>query len=289
MDIETPPTTLASRERIIRPRKGLVAIDFEELWRYRELFVFLAWRDILVRYKQTYIGIAWAVVQPFLTMVVFTVVFGILAGQSEKQGIPFPEYAVMTLAALLPWQFFSNAMRETSNSVIGNAQMISKIYFPRLIVPSSAVLSGTADFLIGFVILLGIMLWAGVAITAKLLLLPFFFILAFFAAFGVGLWLSALNVKYRDVKYIVPFMTQMGLYISPVGFVTTIVPWNWRVWYDLNPMVVVIDGFRWCVLGADRYEPLWPMLWVSTVLVFVLVASGALFFRSSEKTFADVI
>lgn len=279
---------LARVERVIRPKSGLVPVDFGELWRYRELFVFLAWRDILIRYKQTYIGIAWAVVQPFLTMVVFTVVFGKLAGLSDKLGISFEQYAVMTLAGLLPWQFFANAMRESSNSLIGNAQMISKIYFPRLIVPSSAVLSGTVDFLIGLVILAGVMIWAGISFGPGLLLLPLFFLVAFTAAFAVGLWLGALNVRYRDVKYIVPFLTQMGLYISPVGFSSGIVPKEWLFWYYLNPMAGVIDGFRWCVLGP-AYEPYWAAFGASIGVVLVLLVSGTLYFRGAEKTFADVI
>ena len=207
---------LANYERVIRPKKGLVAVDFDELWRYRELFWFLAWRDILVRYKQAALGVMWAVLKPFLTMVVFTLVFGKMADFALKLGMSFQTYAVFTLAGLLPWQFFANAMAESSNSLVGSSNMISKIYFPRLIIPASAVISGAVDFAIGLVILFGVMLWAGVSWQLHLLLLPVFFLVAFAAAFAIGLWLSALNVKYRDVKYIVPFIVQ----ITPAQIIT---------------------------------------------------------------------
>jgi lipopolysaccharide transport system permease protein len=263
-------TKSASMERIIRPKKGLVAIDFGELWRYRELFLFLAWRDILVRYKQTAIGILWAVIQPFMIMIVFTVIFGGLAKFPSK-GVP---YAVMTFAAVLPWQFA--------------AGMISKIYFPRLIVPGSATLSGVVDFAISLLMLFGLMVWYHVEFRLHLLLLPLFFMLGFATAFGASLWLSALNVKYRDVKYVVPFIVRMGMYISPVGFMSSIVPEKWQFLYSLNPMVGVIDGFRWCVLGA-KFEPYWPGFWISMAVVAIILVSGAYYFRFTEKTFADVI
>ena len=271
-------------ERVIRPRRGFVAVDFAEIWRYRELFGFLAWRDILVRYKQTYLGIAWAVLQPFLTMVVFVLVFEKL-GKFQSNGAP---YAVMTFAALLPWQFFANALSESSNSLVASANMISKIYFPRLIIPASAVCSGAVDFCVGLVILLAMMLGYGVPFSGKLLLLPLFLGVAVVAAFAAGVWLSALNVKYRDVKYIVPFFTRIGLYASPVAFMTGMVPERWRFWYSLNPMVGVIDSFRWCILGA-KFEPYWPGFWASLAVTLVLLVSGILYFRSTEKTFADVI
>jgi len=277
-------SALANYERVIRPKQGLVALNLPELWRYRELFWFLAWRDILIRYKQTYLGVAWAVLQPFLTMVVFTVVFEKLA-KFQSHGAP---YAVMTFAALLPWNFFSNAMRESSGSLVASANMISKIYFPRLIIPGSATLSGVVDFLIALGMLFGLMLWYRVGFTAHLLLLPVFFVVAFLAAFAVGLWLSALNVKYRDVKYVVPFIAQMGLYVSPVGFMSSVVPEQWRFLYNLNPMVGVIDGFRWCVLGP-AFAPYWPGLWVSLGVITMLLVSGAFYFRAAEKTFADLI
>jgi len=276
------PTIVA--ERIIRPKRGLVPIDFGELIRYRELFFFLAWRDILVRYKQTVLGISWAVVQPFMTMIVFTVIFGRIA---ELPSADAP-YAVMTFAALLPWQFFSNAMSQSSNSVISSAHIISKVYFPRLIIPASATLSGAVDFVISLLMLMGLMFWYHVQLQMHLLLLPFFFLFAFSTAFGIGLWMSALNVKYRDVKHIVPYIVSLGLFVSPVGFMSKIIPEKWRFLYSLNPMVGVIDGFRWCILGPN-FEPYWPGFWTSAAVVLILLISGAYFFRSMEKTFADVI
>jgi len=271
-------------ERIIRPRHGLVAVDFAELWRYRELFGSLAWRDIIIRYKQTYLGVAWAVLQPVLTTLVFVFVFQKL-GKFDSKGVP---YAVMTFAALLPWQFFANALSESSNSLLASSSMISKIYFPRLIIPASAILSGLADFLVGAVILTGMVLFYGVGFRLELLLLPLFLLVAFAAALAAAIWLSALNVKYRDVKYIVPFFTRIGLYVSPVGFMSSLVPEPWRFWYALNPMVGVIDGFRWCVFGS-QFEPYWPGFWASGAIIGVLLVSGVLYFRSTEKTFADII
>lgn len=293
MSAPAPHTNeLADYERVIRPKKGFVAVDFDELWRYRELFWFLAWRDILVRYKQAALGIAWAVLKPFLTMVVFTLVFGKLADMAKKLNMSAETFAVFTLAGLLPWQFFANAMAESSNSLVGSSNMISKIYFPRLIIPASAVISGAVDFAIGLVILFGVMVWAGVSWHLNLLLLPVFFLVAFAAAFAIGLWLSALNVKYRDVKYVVPFIVQMGLYASPVAFPSDLVRDKFGdlvfFLFSLNPMVGVIDGFRWCVLGA-QFEPYWPGFGVSLGVIAVLLTSGALYFRGAEKTFADVI
>jgi len=248
---------LAGFDRVIQARRGLVPVDFRELWRYRELFWFLIWRDLLVRYKQTYLGVAWAVLQPLLTMVVFSVIFGRLA-RLPSEGVPYP---VMTLAALLPWQFFSNAITESSNSLVASSRMIEKVYFPRLIIPASAVFSGVMDFAVGFILLLGVMCWYHVPVTTHLLLLPVFFSIAFLAAFAVGFWFSALNVKYRDVKYVVPFLTRIGLYASSVAFSTqwlaSKVSGTWLFVYCLNPIVGVIDGFRWCILGS-KFEPYWP-------------------------------
>ena len=275
-------------ERVIRPQHGLIAVNFGELWRYRELFGFLAWRDILIRYKQTYLGVAWAVLQPFLTTLVFVLVFEKL-GKFDSKGAP---YAVMTFAAMLPWQFFANALSESSNSIVASSNMISKIYFPRLIIPASAVLSGLVDFLIGLVILFVLMILFGVKFQLHLLLLPLFLFIAFAAAFSTGVWLSALNVKYRDVKYIVPFFTRMGLYVSPVGFLSTLIldKFGPKVFfaYSLNPMVGVIDGFRWCVLGGS-FEPYWPGVCASLAVVAILAVTGVVYFRNTEKTFADVI
>lgn len=275
---------LFPKERVIRKKSGLVAIDFEELWRYRELFWFLAWRDILIRYKQTVIGVAWAVIRPVVTMIVFTIIFGKLA-KFPSDGVPYP---LLSFTALLPWQFFSNSLSESSNSVVANSNMISKIYFPRLIIPASAVISGLVDFLLCFIILLLLMFWYGVTPGINVLFLPLFFLLALFCAFGIGLWFSALNVEYRDVRHIVPFLVQFGLYISPVGFSSSIVPEKWRLIYSLNPMVSVIDGFRWALLG--KKIPLFmPGLLLSSFMVFIILISGAYYFRKMESTFADVI
>jgi len=222
---------------------------WKDIWRYRELFYFLAWRDILVRYKQTALGVIWALLRPFLTMVVFTIVFGKL-GKFPSDGAP---YAVMVFAAMLPWQFFSNSLSEASNSMIGNANLISKVYFPRLIVPSSAVITSFVDFLISGAILIGLMVWYGFMPGWRILTLPLFISIAFAASMGIGLWLTALNVKYRDFRYVVPFIVQFGLYVSPVGFSSSIIPEKWRLLYSLNPMVGVIDGFRWC--DPRRQQP----------------------------------
>jgi len=255
-----------------------------DLWRYRELFYFLAWRDILVRYKQTAIGVVWALLRPFLTMVVFTVVFGKLA-KLPSDGVPYP---IMVFAAMLPWQFFANSLSEASNSLVGNANLISKVYFPRLIIPSSAVITSFVDFLISGVILVGLMLWYQFVPGWRLLTLPLFIVIAFAAAMGIGLWLTALNVKYRDFRYIVPFIVQFGLYISPVGFSSNIVPEKWRLLYSLNPMVGVIDGFRWAILGGD-VRIFWPGFLISNGLVLLFLVTGIWYFRKTEKTFADVI
>jgi lipopolysaccharide transport system permease protein len=258
---------------------------WRDLWRYRELFYFLAWRDILVRYKQTVIGVAWAIIRPFLTMVVFTFVFGRLAKLPTPLSIPYP---LLVLAAMLPWQFFSTALSESSNSLIGNANLISKIYFPRLIVPAGAVITSFVDFLITLALMAAVMLWYGFLPDWRLACCPLLVLLAFGASFGAGLWLCALNVEYRDFRYIVPFIVQFGLYISPVGFSSSIVPEKWRLLYSLNPMVGVIDGFRWCLLHGGT--PLWwPSILTSVALTPVLCLSGIWYFRKMERTFADVI
>ncbi len=257
---------------------------WRDLWRYRELFYFLAWRDILVRYKQTAIGVAWALIRPFLTMVVFTIVFGKLA-RLPSEGVPYP---ILVFAAMLPWQFFASALSESSNSLIVNANLISKVYFPRLVIPASAVIVSFVDFLISGLILLGLMAWYNFVPSWRILTLPFFIVIAFAAAIGGGLWLAALNVKYRDFRYVVPFLVQFGLYISPVGFSSSIVPEQWRLLYSLNPMVGVIDGFRWAILGGTSTLYL-PGFLLSLALVGVLLISSLWFFRKVERTFADVI
>jgi lipopolysaccharide transport system permease protein len=270
--------------RVIRPPRGLVGLDVHELWRFRELLVFLVWRNVLIRYKQTVIGVAWAVVQPLLTMVVFTVVFGTLA-KLPSEGAP---YAVLTFAAVLPWQFFSNGLTSGSNSVVNAANMVRKVYFPRLFIPLGDCLSGSLDFAISVALLIVLMLWYDVAITWSLLWIPVFGVVALLTALGPSLWLSALNAKYRDVKYVVPFLVQAGVYVSPVGFSSSIVPERWLFWYHLNPLVGVIDGFRWAVLGP-AFTPEWRGFALSMIIVAVVLLSGLAYFRKAERTFADVI
>jgi lipopolysaccharide transport system permease protein len=257
---------------------------WRDLWRYRELFYFLVWRDILVRYKQTVIGVAWALVRPLATMVVFTVIFGKLA-KLPSDNAPYP---VLVFAAMLPWQFVASSLAEAANSLTGNSNLISKIYFPRLIVPAGSVITSFVDFAISAVFLVALMAWYGCWPDARVAALPLFTLLAFAAALGPGLWLCALNVKYRDFRYIVPFIVQFGLYISPVGFSSSIVPEKWRLLYSLNPMVGVIDGFRWALLrgSAGLY---WPGFTLSVVLTALLLWSGLRYFRQTERTFADVI
>lgn len=258
---------------------------WQDIWDYRELFYTLAWRDIAVRYKQTLIGVAWALVRPLLTMVVFTLVFGQLAGLPSEGSAPYP---ILVFAALLPWQFFAGALAEASNSLIVNANMLSKVYFPRLVVPVSAVVVSFVDFLIAGLILLGLMVWFQFLPSWRLLTLPLFTVLAFSASLGAGLWLAALNVKYRDFRYVVPFLIQFGLYISPVGFSSAVVPPQWRLVYSLNPMVGVIDGFRWAILGGDGVI-FWPGLALSSGVAGAILATGIWYFRRLERTFADVI
>ena len=257
---------------------------WKDLWNYRELFYFLAWRDILVRYKQTAIGIAWAILRPLLTMVVLTIVFGKLA-KLPSEGVPYP---ILVFSAMLPWQFFANALSESSNSLIDNANLISKVYFPRLIIPTSSVIVSFVDFLLSGIILLGLMAWYDFWPTWRVLVLPLLILMAFAVAMGAGLWIAAMNVKYRDFRYIVPFIVQFGLYISPVGFSSSVVPENWRLLYSLNPMVGVIDGFRWAILGKDIVFYL-PGFLLSLSLVALLFAGGLWYFRKTERTFADVI
>lgn len=257
---------------------------WRDLWRYRELFYFLAWRDILVRYKQTAIGIAWALIRPFLTMVVFTIIFGNLA-KLPSNGVPYP---ILVFTAMLPWQFFANSLSECSTSLITNANLITKVYFPRLIVPASTMIVSFVDFLISGIILLGLMVWYHWVPSWRILTLPFFIGLAWLAAMGAGLLLAALTVQYRDFRYVVPFLIQFGLYISPVGFSSQIVPIEWRWLYSLNPMVGVIDGFRWAILGADSQLYL-PGFLLSIGLVLLLFSLGVRYFRAYERTFADVI
>lgn len=270
------------QELILEPGRGIKHY-WRDLWAYRELFFFLAWRDVAVRYKQTVIGVAWAVIRPVLTMIVFTIIFGKLA-KLPSEGVPYP---ILVYSAMLPWQFFASSLSESSNSLVSNAQMISKVYFPRLAIPTSAVVVSFVDFAISFTILLALMAWYQFVPGWRMLVLPLFILLAFGAALGGGLWMASLNVKYRDFRYIVPFIVQFGLYVSPVGFSSSIVPEEWRLLYSLNPMVGVIDGFRWAILG--NVELYWPGFMLSVGLVLLLFGSGLWYFRKTERTFADVI
>ena len=279
----TDNSTNAGFDLIIEPNRTTVAF-FRELLRYRELFYFLAWRDILVRYKQTVIGIAWSVIRPLLTMLVFTIVFGRLA-RLPNEGVPYP---ILVFSAMLPWQYFSNAMQESSNSLIAESRLISKVYFPRLIVPASSVIVSAVDFLISLALLGLLMLGYSFVPSWTFLFMPFFFLLATLAALGTGFWLSALNVKYRDFRYIVPFLVQFGLYVSPVGFSSSVVPERWRLLYSLNPMVGVIDGFRWCVQGTASSLYL-PGFLISAAISVLAFFSGVWFFRRTERFFADFI
>ncbi len=278
-------SALEQEEQVIRPRRGLVGIDFREIWIYRELFVFMTLRDVLIRYKQAALGVMWAVVQPLLMMVVFTVIFGRLLGMQEELDVPYP---IMTFAALLPWTYFSNAMSNSSLSMVAAGSMLRKIYFPRLIIPVSTTLSGLVDLLISFVILLALMLYYQVAFRLELLLIPLFSLYAVFAALAVGFWFSALNVKYRDIKHIVPFIVRIGLYVSPVVFYSEIIPERWRLWVNLNPMFGIIDGFRWAILGP-QYMPYWPGFFVGLAAVTVIFITGLIYFRTAEKSFADIV
>lgn len=257
---------------------------WRDLWRYRELFAFLAWRDLLVRYKQTVVGVAWSLIRPLLTMAVLTLVFGKF-GKMPSGGVPYP---LLVFCGMLPWQFFSNALSESGNSLVSNSNLISKVYFPRLVVPASSIITSFVDFLISATFLVALMVWFQFLPPANVFFIPLFMLLAFAASFGVGLWVAALMVRYRDFRFIVPFVVQFGLYLSPVGFLSSVVPDEYRLLYSLNPMAGVIDGFRWCILGGQHSLYL-PGLAISVTGVLVLVVTGIRYFRSTEKTFADVI
>lgn len=267
----------------IAPSKGWVSLKLNQLWEYRELLYFLVWRDIKVRYKQTALGATWAVIQPFLTMVVFSLFFGHL-GKMKSDGIPYP---LFSFAALVPWTFFANGLSQSSNSLVGNANLITKIYFPRLIVPLASVFSGIVDFLLAFVVLLGMMLYYGVVPTLNVLWLPLFVLLALVTSLGVGLWLSALNVEYRDVRYVVPFITQFWLFATPIAYPSSLLSQPWRTIYGLNPMVGVVEGFRWALLRTNTAPG--PIIAVSSATAFVILVTGAFYFRRMEKTFADIV
>jgi lipopolysaccharide transport system permease protein len=258
---------------------------WRDLWRYRELFLVLAWRDVSVRYKQTVIGLAWALIQPLATMLVFTIIFGNVAKLPSEGDVP---YALLVYAGLLPWQLFSSALTGASSSLIGNANLISKVYFPRLIVPTSAVVVAFTDFVVSFAILVFLMAWYQYLPDSRILTLPFFVLMGFLASLGPGLWIAALNVKYRDFRYIVPFLVQFGLYASPVGFSSTVIPSEWRLLYSINPVVGVIDGFRWAILGGESYLYL-PGFALSWGVIVFFMWLGMREFRKLEKNFVDLI
>ena len=268
---------------LIRPPSGWASLGLRELWEYRELLYFLVWRDVKVRYKQTALGAAWAIIQPFFMMVVFSLFFGRLGG-IPSDGIPYP---VFVYCALLPWQLFAHALSESSNSLVGNQNLITKVYFPRLVVPISAVLGGLVDFAIAFVILVGMMAYFGIAPTVMIVTLPLFLLLAVATALGVGLWLSALNVQYRDVRYTINFLTQFWLFATPVAYPSSLVPEGWRWLFGLNPMAGVVEGFRWALLG--KADAPGPLLAVSVGVVILILISGLYYFRRMEDTFADVV
>ena len=267
----------------IRPSKGWVHVNLAELVAYRELLYFLVWRDLKVRYKQTAIGVAWAVIQPLVAMVVFSVFFGRLA-RMPSDGIPYPVFAY---CGLLPWQFFAHALTESGNSLVANERLVTKVYFPRLVIPLAAVLSGVVDFGIAFLLLLVLMGAFHVVPTGAIVFLPGFFLLTVATALAVGLWLSALNVQYRDVRYTIPFLAQFWLFATPVVYPSSLVPEKWRALYGLNPMAGVVEGFRWSLLGAGQGPG--PMVAISTTVVVVLLVSGLYYFRRMERTFADVV
>lgn len=268
---------------VVKPSKGWISLNLGELWEYRELLYFLTWRTIKVRYKQTVLGAAWAIIQPFFTMVVFSLFFGKLAGM-PSDGIPYPIFAY---AALVPWMFFANGLGQSSDSLVGGADLVKKVYFPRLVIPISSVISGVIDFALAFVVLLGMMFFYKIFPTINTIWLPLLLLLAFVTALGVGLWLAALNVQFRDVRYTVPFLTQFWLFATPIAYPSSLLPGPWRILYGVNPMVGVVEGFRWALLGTDTSPG--PIIMVSTLVALMLLVGGLFFFRRMEKTFADVI
>jgi lipopolysaccharide transport system permease protein len=280
--ISAAPSAALSTFRIA-PSRGWVSLKLGEIWEYRELLYFLVWRDIKVRYKQTALGATWAVIQPFFTMVVFSVFFGHL-GKIPSDGLPYPIFA---FAALVPWTYFANGLNQSSNSLVGSSGLITKVYFPRLIIPLGSVFSGIIDFAIAFVMLLGMMLFYGLVPTLNVLWLPLFVLLALVAALGVGLWLSALNVEYRDVRHVVPFITQFWMLATPIAYPSSMLPEPWRTVYGLNPMAGVVEGFRWALLGKGN--PPGPIIAVSAAAAILILITGAFYFRRMERTFADIV
>jgi lipopolysaccharide transport system permease protein len=280
--LKEPPRT--GSMVVIEPSRGWVSLRLRELWAYRELLYFMTWRDVKVRYKQTAIGAAWAIIQPFMTMVVFSLFFGRLA-KIPSDGIPYP---IFSYAALVPWTFFANGLTNSSNSLVGSANLIRKVYFPRLVVPMSSIMAGVVDFCLAFVVLVGMMLFYGITPTSNIVWLPAFFLLAFVTALGAGLWLSAMNVQFRDVRYVVPFLVQFWLFATPIAYPTSLIenP-TLRVIYGLNPMAGVVEGFRWALLGQGTAPG--SIILASSLAAVILLITGAFYFRRMEKTFADVV
>ena len=274
---------LVSTKTVIKPSRGWVPLRLRDLWEYRELLYFLTWRDIKVRYKQTVLGATWAIIQPVFTMVVFSLFFGRLA-KIPSDGIPYPIFAY---AALVPWTFFANGLSQSSNSLVGSAELITKVYFPRLIIPVSSILSGLIDFAIAFAVFILMALYYGIYPTTSILLLPFFLLLGLSTALGLGLWLSALNVRFRDVRYIIPFLTQFWLFATPIAYPSSLLSEPWKTIYGVNPMVGVVEGFRWALLGTETAPG--AMIFVSSLVALCLLVSGVFYFKRVEKYFTDVI
>jgi lipopolysaccharide transport system permease protein len=281
------PVSAAARDAeevtYLRPSRGWTSLQLQELWEYRELVYFLIWRDIKVRYKQTALGAAWAIIQPLFSMIVFSLFFGRLA-KMPSDGVP---YHLFSMAGLVPWTFFANGLVQSSNSTVGSANLLQKVYFPRLVIPLAAVLSGGVDFFLSFGVLIGLILAAGVSVTAGVLWLPLLLLLAFVTALGVGLWLAALNVLYRDVRYILPFVVQLWMFATPIAYPSSLLHEPWRTIYGLNPMVGVVEGFRWALLGTKTAPG--PLLVVSAVASVAILIGGAYYFRRTERTFADIV
>ncbi len=271
------------RKSIIKPSHGWAALNLRDLLLYRELIFFMIWRDLKVRYKQTFLGVSWAILQPFLTMVVFSIFFGTLA-KVPSDGVPYP---IFSYTALIPWTLFSKALQDASRSLVANSHMITKVYFPRMILPLSSVMAGVVDFLIAFVVLLGLMVFFNIFPTVNVLVLPLFLLLALVTALGVGLWLSALNVLFRDINYVLPFLTQFWMHLTPVAYPSSMIPSEWQVIYALNPMAGVVEGFRWALLGTG--QPPGIMTLVSSITAVVLLISGMFYFRRMERLFADMV
>lgn len=268
---------------IVQPRKAFWDLELRSLWEYHELLFFLVWRDVKVRYKQTALGVAWAILQPLLATLIFSIFFGRLA-RMPSDGVPYPVFAFV---ALVPWQYFANALTESSNSLVASQNLIKKVYFPRLIIPMAGVLAGLVDFCFAFIVLIGMMFHYGIRPSGTIVLFPVFLLLAVATALAAGLWLSALNVQFRDVKHTIPFLVQFWFFATPVVYPSSIVPAKYRMWYGLNPMAGVVEGFRYCILGKAGHPG--PMIWVSAAAVVVMLLGGLLYFRKMESTFADIV